>query len=352
MNKKWIYPGLHILGWLIMAVSGVRDFMEGYATNAYEVAWIKSSGYSPFFCGLSITLGFQAVSMVAFYTGYAWTAPALFPRRRYGWAILSVLGVCLAMVATRYIAEFWILGPLVRWDNYFGRPINLWWYTTNCVGYTYKYSLFGIILYFIVRSGRVQQERVSAELAFLKSQVNPHFLFNTINDIYALVYQKSEEAPEALLKLSGLLRYMLYEDGRENVSLARELAYLKDYLDLQRIGSKQRMYIDFQVEGDTERLRIAPLLLIPFAENIVKHGIIDNPDSPASLRVETRDGQFHLSATNRVRTQQKDKAGGIGLSNVRRRLELLYPGLHTFRVTEDGGAFECMLDLTLHNGHA
>jgi hypothetical protein len=334
---------------VILAVSGVSDFMERYGTNQYEVAWVKGSGHTPFVCGLSMVLGFQAVSMAAFYTGYAWTAPALFPRRKYGQAVLSLAGVCLAMVATRYVVEFWILKPLVRWDNYFGRPINLWWYSKNCVGFTYNYALFGIIVYFIVRAGRVQQERVSAELAFLKSQVNPHFLFNTINDIYALVYQKSEEAPESLLKLSGLLRYMLYEDGRENVSLERELAYLKDYLDLQRIGAKQHMYIDFHVEGDTDRLRIAPLLLIPFAENIVKHGVIDNPDNPARLCVDTRDGHFHLSATNGIKMQQKDKAGGIGLNNVRRRLELLYPGRHTFRVTENGSAFECLLDLTLNS---
>lgn len=264
-------------------------------------------------------------------------------------ALVWLACACAAMVATRYVAEFWVMRPLLHFENYFGRPVDPWWYITNCVEYSYNYILFGLILYFVVRSGRANQERASAELAFLKTQVNPHFLFNTINDIYALVYQKSEDAPEALLKLSGLLRYMLYEDGRERVSLEKELAYVTDYLDLQRIGSKQRTYIDFQVQGDTARLRIAPLLLIPFAENIVKHGVIDNPDCPASLHVEAGEGRFRLSATNLVKMQQKDKAGGIGLSNVRRRLELLYPGLHTFRVTEQDGQFECLLDLTLNH---
>src|SRR6202000_774092 len=162
------------------------------------------------------------------------------------------------------------------------------------------------------------------------------------------VYQKSEEAPEALLKLSGLLRYMLYEDGRDKVSLEKELDYLTDYLDLQRIGSKQRTYIDFSVTGYMGQLRIAPLLLIPFAENIVKHGVIDDPSRPARLHVEAGEGRFRLNAVNRGKPQEKDMTGGIGLNNVRRRLELLYPGRYTFEVKERKGEFACVLDLKLN----
>jgi two-component system, LytTR family, sensor kinase len=347
MSKKWVFPALHILVWSLLVINKVRDFMQDYPSIPYDRAWVAASGWSPLACAIILNFAYLLVSIAGFYTAYAWTGPSLFPRRRYGRALLSILGVCTAMVITRYIMEFRLLRPVLHFENYFGRPVEPWTYIKNCVSYSFNYALFGVIVYFLRRSGRAQQERVKAELAFLKSQVNPHFLFNTINDIYALAYQKSDQTPEALLKLSGILRYSLYEDGLERVSLARELAYLTDYLDLQRIGSKQRTYIDFQVEGEPDRLQIAPLLLIPFAENIVKHGIIDDPATPASLHIRARNGHFELSAINRVKAQLKDSAGGIGLSNVRRRLELLYPGLHSFRVSEQEGIFECTLALTL-----
>lgn len=346
MYKRWLFPALHGLIWALIAVSAVRDFLEH--RNVYEEAWVRLSGHSALTCAMAMAIGLQLVSMTGLYIAYGWVGPALFPRPRYVRALLTLAGACAGMVLVRALVEFVILGPWLHWDNYFGRRVGVWWYVQNCILFSFDYVLFGLVAYFVVRAGRVSQERTRAELSLLKSQVNPHFLFNTINDIYALVYQKSDEAPEALLKLSGLLRYMLYEDGREKVSLEKELTYLQDYLDLQRIGSKQRTFIDFRVEGDARMFQIAPLLLIPFAENIVKHGVIDDPLRPARLHVEASGGRFRLHAVNAVRPQQKDGTGGIGLSNVRRRLELLYPGRHSFEVKESPGEFDCVLDLKLH----
>jgi hypothetical protein len=347
MNKKWRYPALHLLGWTIMAANGYRDFM-GLSDQPYYVAWIQASGFPLGVCALVHTLGYQLVLMTGFYMAYGVAGPLLYPRPRYLLALGALMGACVGMVGVRYVVEFGVLKPVFHYDNYFGHPHDLWWYASNCIGFSYDYVLFGLLLYFVVGTARARQERTNAELAFLKSQVNPHFLFNTINDIYALVYQKSEDAPEALLTLSGLLRYMLYEDGREKVALDKELAYLQDYLHLQRIGSKQRTFIDVSVTGDTSRWQIPPLLLIPFAENIIKHGVTDDPLHPARLEVDSRDGRFRLTAVNRVQPREKDKGTGIGLRNVRRRLELLYPGIHRFQVVEEAGEFHCLLDLTLH----
>jgi hypothetical protein len=346
--KKWRYPALHILVWLILWINSVRDSMNGYVLNPLVVAWVKTTGWPPLAAFLFMKAFYQTVAMVAFYSAYSWTAPNLFPRRRYGRALLSLVGVFTAMVATRYVVEFWILKPVLHWENYFGRPFQLWKYTTNCIGYSFNYCLFGVILYFITHSGKAQQQKTEAELAFLPSQINPHFLFNTINDIYSLVYRQQKEAPEALLKLSGILRYALYEETRDRVSLSKELAYLRDYLDLVSIGSNHQTYIDFRVEGETDSLSIAPLLLIPFAENMVRHGVTDDPGRPATLHIRSDKRQFQLYAINHLREKQKDTVGGIGLRNVRRRLELMYPGLHTFEVTEQDSQFRCLLHLTLN----
>jgi two-component system, LytTR family, sensor kinase len=347
--KKWLYPGLHVLGWMLMAINRIQDFMGSYKGRPVDIAWIKASGWPPLAGVIVQTLAYQAISMVAFYTAYAWTAPALFPRRRYGPALLSLLGVFAAMVTTRYVMEFWVIRPLLHFENYFGRPIDPWWYITNCIGYSFNYCLFGVILYFLIHSGKIQQEKAEAELAFLRSQINPHFLFNTINDIYSLVYRQHKDAPEALLKLSGILRYALYEENRNNVSLEKELTYLQDYLDLVAIGSNHHTYIDFQVDGSPIAKSIAPLLLIPFAENMVRHGVIDDPTNSASLLIRIRDNSFHLLAVNHIRHHNKDAVGGIGLPNVRRRLELLYPGQHSFEVMQQEGRFRCVLTLTLNS---
>jgi two-component system, LytTR family, sensor kinase len=347
MRKKWIYPGLHILGWALLGASAVWSFMRDYPSNTYEVRLSTSLGWPPVALGVVLALAYQVEFMAAFYTAYGWIAPSLFPRLRYGRAPMSIAGACLLTVAARFVTEYGILKPLIHYDNYLGRVPSPWWYTYNCLGVSFNYFFFGTLLYFLVRSSRANQERITAELSFLKSQVNPHFLFNTINDIYALVYQKSEEAPEALLKLSGILRYTLYEDSRERVSLSTELAYVTDFLELQQIGSKRQLHIDFKVEGDPRPLQIAPFLLIPFAENIVKHGVTDDPEQPARLHVRVEDDRFHLSAVNGIGRRQKDRTGGIGLSNVRRRLELLYPGRYSFRIKEEDHIFACTLNIQL-----
>jgi two-component system, LytTR family, sensor kinase len=346
--KKWRYPALHLLAWLVLWISGTRDAMEGYSVHPPNFAWIKESGWPPLAALGFRDLAYQTISMVAFYSAYFWTAPNLFPRRRYGRALLSLLGVFAAMVATRYVMEFWVIRPVLHFENYFGKPIDPWYYITNCIRYSNNYCWYGIILFFLTRPGRVKQQKAEAELAFLRSQINPHFLFNTINDIYSLVYRQQKEAPEALLKLSGILRYALYEESRDSVSLDKELTYLRDYLDLVSIGSNHRTYIDFRVEGETDSLSIAPLLLIPFAENMVRHGVTDDPGRPASLHIHTDKRHFRLFAINHIREKQKDAVGGIGLRNVRRRLELMYPGLHTFEVIEQEGRFRCILNLTLN----
>ena len=217
------------------------------------------------------------------------------------------------MVLTRYLGEFRILLPYLKFNNYPGHDFDLWDYSSNCIFYTYRYCLFGLVVYFIENSNRlekekkeIEKEKIQAELSFLKSQINPHFLFNTINDIYALTYQKDDRAPVALLKLSSMLRYMLDEGVSEKVMLQKELSYLEDYIELQRIGLKDKFYIDFSIEGQVDQQQIAPLLLIPFVENIVKHGVFDNPLDPPVLSIRISGSDFNLYCSNKIRQRQKD----------------------------------------------
>ncbi len=193
----------------------------------------------------------------------------------------------------------------------------------------------------------LENQRLSAELAFLKSQINPHFLFNSLNSIYSLAYQRSETTPEAILKLSEIMRYMLYECNDNKVDLAKELLYLQNYIDLQKIRFGNKAYIDFKVDGEVENQQIVPLLLIAFIENAFKHGVANNPLTPIRLLIDVEEAHLHFYIQNKKHTNNRDEVGGIGLSNVRRRLNLLYPGKYNLDIRDETDTYTVELSLVL-----
>ena len=186
-----------------------------------------------------------------------------------------------------------------------------------------------------------QNEHLKTELSFLRSQISPHFLFNVMNNIVALVRLKSNELEPTVLKLSTLLQYMLYESDEEKVLLKSEVEYLQSYIDLQqqRFGKELKMVVSFDVKEEWHA--IEPMLLIPFVENAFKHGngALMNPEISVLLLVEN--GQLHFVVANKFADnhETKDKTSGIGLVNVRRRLELLYPNKHALLVTKQDSTF-------------
>ena len=350
--KKWVFFGIHVLLWILLLLSNAIDM---YASqDEYITKFIQASGWNKTLYVLVFNLAHLIVFLVSFYGAYFLIGPYLFIKKKYSRAILYFLVVLFAMVVTRYLIEFHVLLPYLKFDNYFGRAIEPWPYIKNCILYTYRYCLLGLVAYFLVASNHIEKEKkelerakVEAELSFLKSQINPHFLFNSINDIYSLTYRKDDQAPVALLKLSSLLRYMLYNEGSGKIPVSKELAYIDDFMDLHRISCKGLVFIDYQVKGSTNENRIEPLLLIPLVENIFKHGVIDDPLNPAKIHIQIDKNHFKLFCSNQIKKQYKDETGGIGLTNVARRLELLYSGKHTFNIQKKENKFNCTLELIL-----
>ena len=198
----------------------------------------------------------------------------------------------------------------------------------------------------------LQAQTLQSELKFLKSQINPHFLFNTLNSLYALTLKKSDQAPEIVLKLSEMMRYMLYECNVPQVPLQKEVNYLHNYLELEKLRQGKRMKIDFSVIGEPKEQRLAPLMFIPFIENCFKHGINNQITEgfvnmvlhikPDSVKMEIENSRAPL----RPSTSSK-KSGGIGLVNVRRRLNLLYPAKHKLQISENPNTYKVELLLEL-----
>lgn len=186
----------------------------------------------------------------------------------------------------------------------------------------------------------------TSEQALLRSQINPHFLFNTLNNIYSLVYQKSEAAPNAVMKLSEIMRYMLYDTSSDKVFLEKEIQYLQSFIELQLLRLKNRDFVSFEIKGDLKGKQIAPMLLIPFVENAFKHGskAVSMPGIIIKLNSTPDYLAFEVKNTKN-KSGIKDSSGGIGLANVRRRLDLIYHSNYSLKINEDDDKFE--IDLVI-----
>jgi LytS/YehU family sensor histidine kinase len=197
----------------------------------------------------------------------------------------------------------------------------------------------------------LEKERSDAELAYLKSQIDPHFFFNVLNNICSLARKKSDDTEPALIKLSQLMRYNLYSANENKVDLEKEVQYLNDYIDIQKMRLPQNVTIKFNVEGNIENIRIEPLIFIPFVENAFKHGIIAQSKSEINIMLKVIPGSILFKTNNSVAnnlTKDEDQSG-IGLKNVIRRLSILYPDRHTISITNDGKLYEIDLKLEIHD---
>lgn len=217
------------------------------------------------------------------------------------------------------------------------------------------YIVYGVVFYFVRYTQYKQLEQKElllqnrqAELSFLRSQVNPHFLFNSLNNIYALVYEGSSQALPAIAGLSDLLRYMLY-DSTEKVPLKKEWEYIVKYIELQKLRFDQPIQVNLHVGGPMDEVEIPPLLLIPFVENAFKHGDFSGNDDHLAITLYVTSLKINFHCFNRKgKGGSKDAGGGIGLVNVKRRLNLLYPDKHLLHIEDKPDTFTVTIEL-LHD---
>ena len=194
---------------------------------------------------------------------------------------------------------------------------------------------------------RAEEEKLHAELSYLKAQINPHFLFNILNSIYAMALGRSDQTAGAIVRLSSMMRYVLVEAGRDKVSLEQEITYLTDYIQLQQTRFEGSLQLSLEVNGRTENRQIVPLLLIPFVENAFKYGV--NPEEPSAIgiRIDIGEQEFQLHVSNKKVAIHHPAAtqGGLGIKNTRQRLQMLYPGKHTLIIEDSSDSFTVSLTL-------
>lgn len=198
------------------------------------------------------------------------------------------------------------------------------------------------------RQKLIETEKLNTELSFLKSQINPHFLFNTLNNIYSLAVVKSDATAPAIMKLSSIMRYVLSDTRQHLVPLEKEIEFIQHYIDLQKVRLTDKIKINLAVIGDPEGQQIAPLLFIPFVENAFKYGISTREDSEINISIDIKPGEIEFKTDNRILAIETDieKKNGIGLKNTRRRLEILYADKHSLEINRKDDHFYVHLKIS------
>lgn len=295
---------------------------------------------------------YPAINISLFYINFLVYIPRFLDKKRY-WAyalfiIVTIIAYGLGKYGVGLMFKQYVLvrqhGEVISFPSYFLSTVFtslIFIFLSTVLKFTTDWFLNERIQH------DLENQRLSAELAFLKSQINPHFLFNSLNSIYSLAYQRSETTPEAILKLSEIMRYMLYECNDNKVDLSKELQYLHNYIDLQKIRFGNKAFIDFKVMGEVTNQQIVPLLLIAFIENAFKHGVASDVTSPIKLLINVDESKLHFYIQNKKHTHNRDTIGGIGLNNVQRRLNLLYPYKHTLNIRDEADTYTCELSIVL-----
>lgn len=340
-----------MLGWALVISSDLVAIIATYSKHDKQ-----SLGQQ-----LLLQFTFELSLMSLFYYCFLF----VFPRglRRGGWLVLvaGLLGAPLVFASSRYLLQEVLLPLLVGFRNYYpGTPLlgylldNLYYLPP-----TMGLAAAGVVVRdaFVREKEResqllrqvLEQEKTQAELAFLRTQINPHFLYNTLNYLYATAYPVSEPLAEAILRLSDLMRYLLLDSPDGQVTLAREVEYLDNYLAIHRLRFEEKFFVNFRQAGvPVSGQRVATLLLIPFVENALKHGVVNQAAHPVDIQlVLPAPDRLEFTVSNRISQHQKDATTGVGLPNIRRRLALLYPGRHTLRVHDDGQTYRTQLALQL-----
>lgn len=300
------------------------------------------------FLGYVLMLGF-------FYLNYYLLIPRLYFAQKYVYFVLSVL-LCFTLVA--FIPRLIVSDYLININRPPTGPFQQPFIENPSINiFVISHSIFQFLVVFLVslyvkinaRLKQAEREKVTSELSYLKAQINPHFLFNTLNSIYSLAIQKSDNTALAVVELSGMMRYVISEADKDFVPLQKEIDYVCSYIALQKIRLGKTVNVWFDVTGSTINQKIAPLILIPFIENAFKYGVNPEENSLIKIDIHIDENTLHLHVVNnKVTVRPVLKAeGGLGLTNTKSRLGLLYQSKYELEIIDNPKDFLVSLRLEL-----
>ena len=334
--RVWVIS-IHLLFWLLLSVM-IAFVMYGILRN------------------VNIAIGATLINVAGFlmlvYGHLLYLLPVFFDKKRYIWYGIGIILLLIFTATFRfYVGWSWTLEAAEEVSKVF---------TPTYFGAIFFSGIFFLLISIPLRlinnwfkkrelETELNTYQLEAELRFLKAQVNPHFLFNALNNIYSLSFTESKKAPEMILKLSDMMSYMLYDCKSETVPLQSEVNYLHNYIALQQLKKDGELNIEFNTSGPLDAVFITPMLFIPFFENAFKHGNLEDIEKgwmKSELKLEGEDLYFKIENSQNELIEKKEK-GGVGLENIEQRLKLLFPDKHQLEIKNNGLTYQVRLHLNL-----
>ncbi|MEP6583212.1 MAG: histidine kinase [Ginsengibacter sp.] len=340
--KKWITILIHALAWILLFSLPylLRPSYNPHETKPSE----PQNSYILFF----ITRISDILLITFFYLNAELLIPRFFYKKKYAFYTISILfSFASYVMIVGILRKKFITTQNFSWDVHIFFSTFIFLFILSC-SIAYKTIRDKIIADNHAKDK--ENANLKTELSLLRSQVSPHFMFNVLNNMVALARKKSDLLEPSLIKLSSLMRYMLYETDEEKVPVEKETEYLQSYIDLQQQRYGKKVSINVNMEPPDRNYYIEPMLLIPFVENAFKHGTGLIEDAHIDIDMKAKNNMLYFSVANKydaASLEVKDKASGIGLANVRRRLELLYPLQHELNITKEDNLFAVSLKINI-----
>jgi hypothetical protein len=299
------------------------------------------------------------ILVLFFYLNYYVLIPKLYFRKKYTvFAAITLLSFLLVSVIPNILIPYTNFAPNTSnacaqaVSNFMPLPFNQSFFRFFSHHF-FEFLMVCILSLLLKINSRLkfaEKERVNAELSYLKAQINPHFLFNTLNSIYSLAIAKSDYTPTAVVKLSDMMRYVITDASHKFVPLQKEINYVSDYIELQKLRIDNTIKLTYSVTGNFDNKKIAPLVLISFIENAFKYGVNAEENSLVKIDIDVTKSYLHLRVFNKkVNTQKQvsESNSGLGIENTQNRLQLLYPGSHKLVIKNNKEDFSILLSLYL-----
>jgi 23S rRNA-/tRNA-specific pseudouridylate synthase len=338
MNKSKIIL-IHLFLWLLVFFTffNILNALGGFP---------KKTGYNPYndlvLYGRAISTTFMLT--IPFYFGYL-ISPFLFKRKRRDFFVTAAVLFGIFFPVFMSVMDDGLKSGAVMQSVFLFAFLN----TFLILGLSFR-SLFGLIEQKRLQE-QLEKQNLKSELDLLRTQLNPHFLFNTLHNIDSLIHDDQEKASNSLVKLSDIMRYMLQDAKSETVLMEKELEYLYNYISLERLRFKNEKFLDFETSGNFQGVKIAPMLFIPFVENAFKHSVDSEVEKGILIRITNSDKKIRFTCENQYDKSEtdKDKMHGIGLETVKKRLDIVYPDKHLLIIDKDNNNFKVTLEININD---
>lgn len=317
-----------IIGFVIIAMEIFYDYVTGGSRRFLENFTLAGLAYK-----VSFYLSFFSV----YFINIKIICPRVFSKKPMPIFILSQLSLFFIFAGIRYFLEEIVIYNISGYHNYSEYSRRFWYYIFDNSYFSLKLVLFSLSIYLFFKFldsqkqiHQLEQEQLKAEMGALKMQLEPHFLFNTLNVFYTELVDKQPETAKGILKLSELLRHLTYEAKKDEVLLSSEIKFIEDYIFFYRKRFEENLYVNIKITGVVDQQMIPSLILIHFIENMFKHGIVNSKTHPASINITISSNELELETSNKVSTAENYSTEGIGKENLQKRLDIIYQNNYIF----------------------